>query len=832
MPLARIGARVAIRFDDRERTLTLSVRDLVEEGAPRGHLSLALAQTSRTRLAQGREVHIALQQERGEVDAAYRAEVRVQRQLAVEGWTVVVQGRVDGLTEEDGRLVIEEIKSTTLDGDRLYATTAADWPAYVAQLEVYLWLLDPVAGRDLPDPARFPASGLADRNPPDPTRFPASAGGVVGRLVLVSVLDGSRHVLGVGFDAARVREWVQERLTELVEARERRLAWLAERRAFEVPVPHGAWRPGQREICEAVHWGLDADHQVLVEAPTGLGKTAAALTGALRHALSHDKVVFWATSRSTQRPNLARTLACLAERGLPVRAVLLDAKSRVCLNDVLACRPDACSFADSYYDKLRQTGLVHALAPGINGPERLRAAAQRDRVCPFELGLDVSEHVDVIVGDYNYAFDPGVYLRRHFGDRARDVVVVVDEVHQLVDRARGYGSPRLDLELAERAVDGLRDAGELYAGFAELAEAIAEQVRALIASAPGPWRDGEAVIELPPDTWRDLAEQIDAVGLEYAVRSLQRPAFPPGPDDPWLDLARTLLRLHAVWSAAGPETVAVVDRRRARVGLLCLDPSSWIGPWIGRLGGFVGLSATLTPDFTRDLLGLDPERLDIARIPSTFPPENRRILVAPRVSTAYRDRAAHAEPTARLMQRCIEAIDGNVACYFPSFEMLRDLTARWTLTDRELVVQEPAMDETRRQEQLARLTADGPPVVLAAVLGGIFAEGVDLPPGALAGVLVAGPAFPPVGLERDLLREHYEERFGEGFRYASLVPGITRVVQAAGRLIRRPEDRGVIVLIGRRFRWRDVQALLPVDWDLVVSDDPVEDIHAFQGSAP
>lgn len=794
---------MSVRYDDRERTLTLSVRDLVEEGAPRGHLTLAVVQTASSRLAQGREVHLTLQGERGAADAGYRAEVRVQRTLAVGGWTVSVHGRVDGLAQEDSYAVVEEIKSTTLDAGRLYATGLADWPDYVAQLELYLWML---------------AHAGHDR--------------VVGRLLLVSLADGARHVLGVPLDAARVQRWVMERLEDLVEARERRIAWMTERRAHTVPPPHDAWRPGQREIAESVEWGLEAGHQVLIEAPTGLGKTAAALVGALRHALAHDKVVFWATSRTTQQPNLARTFELLAERGLPLRAVLLNARDRTCLNDVVACRPDACRFANGYYDKLRQSGVVDALCRSRVGPELLRATGEQVEVCPFELGLDVSEHVDVVVGDYNYVFDPAVHLRRHAGDGpAREVIVVVDEVHQLVERARGYGSPRLSAALADRAAARLTE-DDGYAPFAEIAGAIADRVRALGRDPAGPARDGAAVIDLPADAFADLAARVDAVGLEYAALAQRRPLFDPGEEDSWLELARGVLRLHAARSVAGPDTVAIVDTRDPSIGLLCLDPSRWLGPWIRRFAGFVGLSATLSPpSFHRDLLGLDGSRLDVVRVPSPFPPERRKVIVAPRVSTAYRDRAAHAAPTAALMQRCVEAIDGNVAVYFPSFEMLRDLVGRWTLTDRELCIQEPSMSDAHRRRQLERLSASGPPVVLAAVMGGIFAEGVDLPPGALSGVIVAGPALPPVGLERDLLRAYYEERFGQGFRYASLVPGLTRVVQAAGRLIRRPEDRGVIVLVDRRFRWREVTELLPDEWVLEIPEDPVAAIVAFQAAA-
>ncbi|MBW2255510.1 MAG: hypothetical protein JRI25_13045, partial [Deltaproteobacteria bacterium] len=283
-------------------------------------------------------------------------------------------------------------------------------------------------------------------------------------------------------------------------------------------------------------------------------------------------------------------------------------------------------------------------------------------------------------------------------------------------------------------------------------------------------------------------------------------------------------------ASAGEETVHLVGRKPGEefVGLLCLDPSGWLGPRIAELGGFLGLSATLSPPgFYRDLLGLDPHRLEVLRVASGFAREHCRVLVAPRVSTVYRDRAAHAEPTAALLQSCIEAVPGNTAVYFPSFEMLRDITARWSIEDREVLAQEPSMSEQRRLDWLRRIGAGGPPLVLAAVLGGIFAEGIDLPPGALDAVLVAGPALPPVGMERDLLRNYYEDRYGEGFRYASLVPGITRVVQAAGRLIRRPEDRGVIVLVGRRFRWRETSSLFPTEWEVEVPDDPAAAISAF-----
>lgn len=782
-----------IRFDDASRSLELSVLDLVEAGAPRGDLVLETAWSARARLAAGREVHEDWQEDRGAADDRFRAEVRVRRQLVVGGWTAVVHGRVDGLSEEEGRPVVEEVKSTTLDAGRLLPTTRADWPQYVAQLELYLWMV---------------AETRADP---------------LGRLVLVSLLDGARHVLGVPFDAAAVDRHVRERLLEVVEARERRLAWLASRRRRVVPWPFDEAREGQEAIAQATEHALDRGAPLLLQAPTGLGKTAAVLHGALRHALRHDKQVFWATARTTQQRVVKAHLDRLAGRGLELRAVTVTAKEKACLNDVVACRPDRCRFARDYYDKLRDGVLEMARG------QDLAAVGAAHEVCPYQLSIDLTEEADVVVGDYNYVFDPTARIRRHFVEEPGRWVVVVDEAHQLVDRARGYGSPRVEAGVLAAAIADLEarstpfasDRDDRFTPFLDLARSAAEALADARDLATGPSRDGVSVAELSPTPWRRLADRIDELALDYARLKAEHPVDP----DPWLDAARSILRFSGAFAAAGEETVHLVGPDF--VGLLCLDPSTWLGPRIRSLGGFVGASATLAPTgFYRDLLGLD-ERVEALDLPSPFPPENLRVLVAPRVSTLYRDRAKHAEATARLIEECARAVPGNVAVYFPSFSMLRDIVARWRLDDREVLVQEPAMPEWRRARWLDRLAEGGEPVVLAAVLGGIFAEGIDLPPGALSAVVVAGPALPPVGLERDLLRGFYDERYGEGFRYASLVPGMTRVVQAAGRLIRRSEDRGVVVLVGRRFRWRDVASLLPSDWDVEVADEPAAAVASF-----
>lgn len=763
-------------------------------------------------MAAGRAVHQAEQTARAEQDDAYRAEVALTHTFEVDDWTVVLQGRVDGLVDEGGRTIVEEVKSTAMDATRLYGTSAADWPLYTAQLEVYLWILQ-------------------QRRSPDPR----------GRLVLVSLLDGARHVIAVPFDEPAMDRFVAARAEHLVRERKARLARYAQRRTWDVPDPFHTWRAGQARIATDVDTALDKGQRMLVEAPTGLGKTASILRGVLDWAMRSDRHVFWATSRNTQQAGVLRTLERFRDCGLPVSWVGMRSKEKSCLNDVLACRPDTCRFAHGYYDKLADSKVLdHIRERGTLTPDDAADLGREHEICPFQLTVDAAEHVDVVVGDVNYAASPSGRLARLFGEgRAAERVVVVDEAHQLVDRAREHLSPRLEAAKARVALTHLEAIQSDSTGpFIDLADDIHNEILEVCDRSLGPERDGTAEAQLAIAPWRDLARRVDELAFDYALLAAKRGAV-PGEFDPWTDLTRSLLRFASVIEDAGEETVALVHLRTGQeaVSLLCLDPSRWLGPRLAELAGFVGCSATLSPaNFHRDLLGL-PEDTAFLSVPSPFPSENRRIVIAPRVSTTFKDRARDAEPTARLISQLAAETPGNVAVYFPSFAMLEDIVPRLALGEHTLLAQQRGMSDVDRAAWMEQLAAAGEArlrgepgehrAVLAAVLGGVFAEGVDLPEGALSAVIIVGPALPPIGLERDLLRRYLDERFGAGFLYASLVPGMTRVIQAAGRLIRRPEDRGTIVLVGRRFRWRDHAALLPEAWDPTIPEDPVKEVRQF-----
>jgi DNA excision repair protein ERCC-2 len=783
---------MAIRYDDRERIMSLSARDLADQGFSSPHVELELAMSRRRRLAEARSAHRLVQEEQARLDAEYTSEATVRVALEVLGWTVRVFGRLDGWSREADRPVVEELKTVALDEARLSAVTEADFPAYVAQVRVYQWML-------------------------------ARAGhpGAVGRLLLLSLLDGSRRVLGIEGRFEETADRLARFLGRKVAEREARLRWLAERRSRPVPFPYPELRPGQEEIVAGVASGLATRAAVLVQAPTGLGKTGAVLAAVLQRAFSEGKQVAWLTARGTQQQAALDAAAKIRALGCPLRVVVLVAREKACVNDEVVCRAEVCRFAHLHHDKVQADGLIDRVwEVGTGDRQSLRTFGLDHVVCPYQLGVDAARGADVVIGDYNYVFDPDVSAGGVLGDDPAAWILVVDEAHQLPERARQVGSPVVSLGVIERVVRD-HEQRQGYLGFVQIAREVYRAVVAMLV------QSGGQAAKVEPDLgfWSRASGQIDAVAVDHALLASRRSAADGA--DPWVDFARAVLRFRDTLERAGPETVAWVDPDLRALRLICLDPSPLVGTRIARFAGSVLMSATLSPaNFYQDLLGLGDHVVKVS-VPWPYPAANRPVFVVPRVSTRFVDRERDAEPTAQILAELVEAVPGNVAIYFSSFAMLADIIGRWRLTERRVIQQRPDTSDEERAFVLQALRTGGERVVLAAVLGGVFAEGVDLPGGALQAVFVVGPAFPPVGLERELLQSWYEERYQSGFQYASLVPGLTKVVQAAGRVVRGPEDRGAVVLVDRRFRHREVAALLPAEWAPRVPEDPVSALREF-----
>ena len=344
----------------------------------------------------------------------------------------------------------------------------------------------------------------------------------------------------------------------------------------------------------------------------------------LRVAFEKEQQVFWATARTTQQRVVEETIRRIIARGTPLRFVTLASKERACLNDVIDCRPESCRFAADYYDKIRAGDVIHSLVDaGDADAKRLADVGVAQELCPYQLGRDVAQHADVVIGDYNYAFDPGITSRRCPPDKeSKRWLVVVDEAHSLVERARGYGSPVIAAEACQRAGECCNEHPN-YRHFAYLCREIEYAIADAAELAIGSEREGQAVTEITKSVWRRLSEKVEEVALDYARLKVATPLVDAGVDDPWLRVARSVLRFYEVLKDAGEETVGIATlvRDQEKLGLLCLDPGLIVGRRIRSFGGFVAMSATLSPpEYFRDLLGL--KRVPVRQVGTElfFPP--------------------------------------------------------------------------------------------------------------------------------------------------------------------------------------------------------------------
>ncbi len=798
-----------LRWNDDLRTLDLSVGDLLAAGER--HLR-TLAMSGRARLAAGSALHRDVQAEggRGDDDASWRNEVRLRHRRVVREWTVTIHARLDGVSETEEGVIIEEIKSSGLPGDALEAVEG--FPAWEKQLALYLWM------------ARC-------------ERWDAPRG----LLRVVSLLDGGQRFVPVT-EPETLEGEVLAYLDAQVARRETRLAWQALRAGAPVPFAHDDPRPGQTEAADATYAAGLLGRHLLLTAPTGTGKTAALLHGALRASAERGLQVYWATARTTQGAIVERTLTDMSARGALARSVTLRAREASCLQTVVDCRPEACPAARDHF--ARAPAALAAL-PDLATHAEVMRVARAHNVCPHALARERAELSDVVLGDLNHVFDPD---SRAFGED-ESWMVVVDEAHQLPERVQEMASPALTrpvIEAARLQAGGAAETDAAWISLRDLADEIGEafQDAALLGEEVV---EGELLVEVNRRRWTDLRDRCDELALDHAGllhaawgraygRSGTEGATSPLPsqeieEDPWTALVHALSRFVSALSRAGEETVAVWTPERLQ--LVNRDTAGLLGPVFGKIAASVCTSATLAPTwFFRERCGLDPDRTDEHEVPPHFPAENRLVVAVPGVSTAFRHRERDSAVLAEAIERCVEATPGNVAVFFSSFAVLDDLLGRVGWADRAVLRQTPSMDGAARDALLARMRTsdeDTVPCVLAAVLGGIFAEGVDLPRGALRTVIVVGPALPPPSAVLALRQAWWQERFDDGFALASVQPGMTRVVQAAGRVVRGPDERGAVVLLCQRFVQHAYASLLPPSWEVEKARKPWEALRGFFG---
>ncbi|HVG10121.1 MAG TPA: helicase C-terminal domain-containing protein [Thermoanaerobaculia bacterium] len=778
---------MAPRFDPEALTLDLSVADLLE--GPLRSLGFS-SRGGYERMWLGQAIHGKYQEESLASDPSYRREVVVTYSFEHRGWTVKVHGRIDGLRNDpDGFLVVEEIKSVR----RGAPLPPSVREMYQRQALLYAWML----GRT---------------NAEAPVRA---------ELVLISIGSDDVERESLEVDVQLLDAIVRRRLNSLV------YGWEAERQRFEerraaserLRFPYPELRPGQELILAAVETAVANREHLLLQATTGIGKTVAALYPALRYCLANDKRLFVLTAKTTQQEMAGAVLNLLNQDGA-FRSLRLRAKSKMCANDQIICHEEYCRYAKDYGLKLATTGLLGQLYdsyPALE-PDAIFQSARANEVCPFEVSLELTGRVQVTVCDYNYAFDPYVALTA-FGPEQdlSDMVLVIDEVHNLVDRGRGYYSPELSALAARRAAESLGRWGEpIHFRIENLCLKLASLIEAAVEDAleEGPGGDRAVEYPIPEDRFWRLRPDLDAAFVDYLEHQRETKTFHP--EDPFVGLYFDFLRFlnGLAVSDASFSQCAEVRRGDARLKILCKDPSRFLGSVLSRTHATVGLSATLSPpEFYTGLLGFEAGRTAFVEIPNPFPIENRRVVIDPTVMTTWKARPSNYERIAERLAAFADSVPGNCLALFPSYAFLSEVTGRMRLRNKRPLIQRQADSDKERDLILQALrSAVFGDVLLVAVAGGVFAEGVDYPGEVLKAVAVIGPCLPALTLEQELLKGYYQERFDRGFEYSFVVPGMTRVVQAAGRLIRSPLDTGVIALFDQRFLSAPYRHYLPADW--------------------
>jgi DNA excision repair protein ERCC-2 len=780
---------MTLRVDFNARRVEASVRALIEgEADPvRGRGEMASL-----RAALGIEIHRKRQELRS-IEEGYRAEVEVRIEMTVDDWVVAIHGRADGVRTRGDTIEVEEIKSVQRSREQLGAMDVRDFSDACLQAQIYALCLASTTAR------------------------------IEVHLHLCSVLDGSECTIEVPFEADVVRTRLQRLVRNAIaraEAAATRTAALRDI-ANNLRFPFDDPRPHQLDLVEQIAEALDTGRPAVVMAPTGSGKTAGAMLPALKYALRSGARLFWATAKTTQQSLAADTLRRIVEQHPLVRATTLRARAKMCPPGDLRCHPQSCSFLADYDARARNSNIVDTLVAedAHVDPDRIYERGKAHRLCPYELSLDVAGRADAIIGDYNYAYDPAASLGPFRDGGERPMVVVIDEAHNLPDRARGYASPFLP-RIALRRARGVARADDIDDTLPHAADSLLSDLEIWIddrlraaASLEISGVDGcvPMRIEEPPT----LASRARQILLRHHLSRLR--AREVEPEDPLLAALRMFVRLADGLASPRPSVIAYVAGPGAPngvgVGLQCVDAAPQLEAAHRRALATVAMSATLAPlpeqSHALGFSALHPRRIDV---PSPFPRDHRLIVVVPEISTTYRERDDHLDAIARAIEITVRAKPGRYAAFFSSFAFATRVRERLDLPREQIAVQIPGMPELARRQTLDALRDTTRERLLLAVSGGIFAEGVDLPGDALSGAIVVGPALPTVCFERELMRQYHDDNGDAGFARAYLHAGMQRAVQAAGRVIRTMTDRGVIVLLGRRFLEPEYAACPPDDW--------------------
>ena len=752
----------------------VSVRNLVEFILRSGDLDSRRGTMDKEAMQKGSRLHRKIQRQMG---SNYHAEVALKQECEFEDVTIVLEGRADGIFSEQGTVYIDEIKGTYRKPEHLTE------PVLVHRAQAMCYAKTVIEQENLEEIGI--QMTYANLESEEIRRF---------REVI------SKEELFAWFEELMVsyHKWISFQLK-----------WKKQRNASmeKLPFPF-PYRPGQKRMVTGVYHTISAGKQIFMQASTGVGKTMSAIFPAVR-AMGEGKgdAVFYLTAKTITRTVAEEAYAILKKNGLDFKVITLTAKEKICVCEKAECNPDHCPRARGHFDRVNDA--VFEMWTEMENYDRntLEQQAEKWQVCPFELGLDLAIWCDGIICDYNYAFDPNAHLKRFFGENVPGkYIFLIDEAHNLVERGREMYSASLCKEeilearkkIREKCPQLAKALNRVNKQLVQLKSScekyeILDHVTALSVQLLSVQGEMDKILEEPPD--QEAVE--DILDLYFSIRD-------------FLNVSELLDENYVIYSEAGED-------EKFRVKLFCVNPAVNLGKYLEKSAGTVFFSATLLPMmYYRKLLSVKKDDYGIY-VQSPFAKENRKILNGIDVSSRYTRRNYNEyRKIAEYIARTAWKKKGNYLVFFPSYKFMEsvyevyenEFSADWV----QCICQTSSLNEHEREEFLEQFTERDDTLVGFCVLGGIFSEGIDLTGKRLIGVIVVGTGLPQVGNEREILKNYYDKRGENGFDYAYRYPGMNKVLQAAGRVIRTQEDTGVILLLDERFYSQDYMELFPVEW--------------------
>ncbi|WP_404332309.1 helicase C-terminal domain-containing protein [Mesobacillus maritimus] len=751
--------------------IKLSVRSLVEYVFRSGSIDNQFR--TATTMTEGTKAHKAIQNTYAETD---QKEVFLKTEVEYDSMIFVIEGRCDGLLFHDDEILIDEIKSTSRD---LSLIEEDSNPVHWAQAKVYAYIYAK-----------------------DHDQQEMSA-----QLTYVQTATDEQKKFKKRFSFQELEQFVNELVRQyspyaslINEHRLRRNQSIQ-----ELAFPFEKYREGQRKLAGAIYKTISEEKNIFANAPTGIGKTISTIFPTVK-AMGEGKLerMFYLTAKTITRQSAEDAFSHLKKKGLCLSAVTITAKEKACFKEETLCQKEYCEFANGYYDRINEAMLDIFSHETFINRTIIEEYARKHTLCPFEFSLDIASIADAIICDYNYIFDPKVSLKRFFDEHKKQSVLLIDEAHNLVDRAREMFSAELSksnflaLKREYKGSTIYDSVTKLNKYFIEIKKQCSEK--------------GHLVLK---ELQADLVEMLEEFVRHAEVELLQQSRSDH--QQLLVDTYFTATGFVRISKLYDERYVTYVEAEKNEVHLkmFCLDPSHLLQQVRKKFRTTVYFSATLLPlPYFADMLGGTAEDYSI-KIPSLFSKEQAEVFIQP-LSTRYHDRDHTKKQLVDMLSKLVQGRSGNYLIFFPSYQYMKNVYEDLTTTypDIPTIIQTNKMEEEEREQFLEKFKEGNNQTFLGfAVLGGIFSEGIDLKGDRLNGVIVVGVGLPQVCLERNIIKDYFQSIGKNGYDYAYTFPGINKVIQAGGRLIRSETDSGTIVLVDDRFLTKKYQQLLPVEWE-------------------